>query len=492
MGQRDSEVVFVLTGTGPEYWKDSDPRIQDAKLFQHKQYYTVEFANVFARFLLQNGGVCAQAMRATRLPFEESGCQVTQLTRRNTAAMAMLACDIMQSGAFMQLRNTNLKTLGRHQEFRSVSIDATHKLSLKVMGQRRTHGHNWVSVVGFRGSPIALTESRGEGVQVLTAVLKQAVPEAYRAQVVNVSSDVCNGKLYTSIKNIFPNLKYLSLDPMHLCFRVDSHTKKSGVKPTVVGLVMRSIMRKFSIAGKKSSESPYVGQTSARLSSDEQNAVNQIKAGDMPMKTAKGMLTSMDPNTPMVSLKEFALLLAAVVKVYPERMDSKFDKTTLRASLVNAASHERFGWYLNNVQYRSSLSKGLEEYLGVGTTRNEQLHAKLNSSFRNTVRISKRALAAEAGCWLTAEMALFARALSKKTTRRMSRADMLPLVFSKMKVFTPALWQDFIQHAPEAWVPEKTKTTSSERKRKGPSLEQEQVYAAIRAKTADRKRRRIF
>ena len=299
MGKRDNEVVFVLTGTGPEYWKNNDNRLRNAKLFQSKQYYTMEFANVFTRFLLQNGGCHARAMRATRLSFEAAGCEVTALMNRNTQAMATMACDIMTSKALKQLRDTNLETLGKQKEFRSVSIDATYKLSLKVTTQSGKHGHNWVSVVGFRGSPIALHESKGEGVQVLTSVLKQAVPDAYKDQVENVSSDVCGGKLYTSLQGIFPKLTHLTLDPMHLCFRVDSCTKKSGVKPTVVGLVLRSIMGKFSMVKKKCSESPHVGQAPARLSQEEQKAVDLIKTGGMDMKTAKDTLTSMGPNNPI-------------------------------------------------------------------------------------------------------------------------------------------------------------------------------------------------
>jgi len=134
----------------------------------------MDFANVFARFLFQNGGAYTKALRDVRSSLEQGGCEVAQLTHRNSQALATLACDVMLSDAFESIRSKCLTTFGRFLEFRSISIDATYKLSLKVMGQRRTHGHNWVSVMGTRGSPLALFENRGESVTGLTEVLNKS------------------------------------------------------------------------------------------------------------------------------------------------------------------------------------------------------------------------------------------------------------------------------------------------------------------------------
>jgi len=192
---------------------------------------------------------------------------------------------------------------------------------------------------------VALEESRGESAQTIVDVLKRSVPDRFKHQVVNVSTDVANAKVYTELKAVFPNLTYLSLDPMHLCFMVDRHTKKRGIRPTVVGLVMRNIMRKFSMTSKEDMGESFIGGLSNRLTQQENDAVNHIKNGDIPMAKAKAILQGMNPNVPMQSLEEFATLLAAVVRVYPERVDTTFDKTTMRASLVHAASRSRFGWY---------------------------------------------------------------------------------------------------------------------------------------------------
>ena len=54
-------------------------------------------------------------------------------------------------------------------------------------------------------------------------------------------------KLFEVLRVMLPQLQSMSRDAMHLCFAVDSHTKKHRIRPTVTGLAMRSIMGKFNI-----------------------------------------------------------------------------------------------------------------------------------------------------------------------------------------------------------------------------------------------------
>jgi hypothetical protein len=47
---------------------------------------------------------------------------------------------------------------------------------------------------------------------------------------------------------------------------------------------------------------------------------------------------------------------------------------------LNASSAVRFEWYMNECRCRSTLSADDEKWLAVGTTRNEQIHARLNAT----------------------------------------------------------------------------------------------------------------
>ena len=96
------------------------------------------------------------------------------------------------------------------------------------------------------------------------------------------------------------------------------------------------------------------------------------------------------------------------------------------------------------------------------------------------------------GTWLTAEMSLFAGVLQKKTTKRVTRADLLPVAFSKVRFFSHDTWADFINKKAEDWVPTPQVVPKETRKRRGPSDEQEMIFKEISAKIVRRKRSRVL
>ena len=105
--------------------------------------------------------------------------------------------------------------------------------------------------------------------------------------------------------------------------------------------------------------------------------------------------------------------------------------------------------------------------------------------------ISKRCLSAEIETWLTTEMAVCARAMRSKLTKKINRADILGYVLKSLHAFTKAKFRSFIQAEEVAWefgaLPMKRKA-----ERKGPKQEQYDVYDSIRAKTVKRRRSTLF
>ena len=157
LGPRDSAVVLVFTGKGPQYWARSDSRLPDAKSFAHDRFYTLDFANMYARHLLQTGGMHLPGLRALRSAWRGEGCEVTQLVvNRKTDVIANMPCDIMESAAMEAFKLKHQKILHKRQEYKAISIDATYELALKVMGQSRMQKHSWVTFVGMRRSPLGI------------------------------------------------------------------------------------------------------------------------------------------------------------------------------------------------------------------------------------------------------------------------------------------------------------------------------------------------
>ena len=256
---------------------------------------------------------------------------------------------------------------------------------------------------------------------------------------------------------------------------------------------MRSIMGKFCFSPTGVAEAaPYCGGPLPAPTPGEREQVNHIRDGDQPHQQAVGILKAMDPNTPMRNLEEFAGLLAAIVVVCPERVDTKHDGTTLRRVLLHACTPERFQWYMNNIRYRSVVPKAVDAYMATGTIRNEQLHARLNSHFRTAVHISKRMLSAEVNTWILADMMVFARALTTKRSRGVKRADLGPYVFSTAKAFSKVSWGAFceVQHA--GWERGGKRDKRGPSKRRGPTAVQVDIYDVIRAKTAKRPRASVY
>eukprot|EP00959_Pyramimonas_sp_CCMP1952_P192851 4032624-Pyramimonas_sp.AAC.1 len=72
----------------------------------------------------------------------------------------------------------------------------------------------------------------------------------------------------------------------------------------------------------------------------------------------------MDPNAPMQSREQFAMLMAAIARVYPERMDVQYDKGTLRAQFIAACAPDRAEFYMNNIRYRARLTPEENSSLG--------------------------------------------------------------------------------------------------------------------------------
>lgn len=491
MGLADRNMVLVLTADGPQYWSRSDSRLEEAKKWGVDRYHTMDFANLFLQHLQTESGVYNKALRSMKQGWQRAGCEVTQLMHRNTQSLASISCDLMESEAICTIREGCQRKLLESGEYTSISVDATYKLSLKALGQYRNQGHNYTSVVGVRGSALALFPGRGESPLALREAAEHAVPVFARDAVQHVSSDVSSRGYYMELGKAFPCLKSMSLAPMHVCFAVDRHTKKHGIRPTCVGLVMRVIMGKFDMPDpSKPNETFYAGEKIQALTDKERRFVAMIKSGSMPESRAALVLKKMDPNAPMKTLVEFAELLAAVVVIYPERLDVRDDKTTLRSVLCNAASPERYQWYMNNVRHRTSLPPALEAKLGCGTTRNEQIHATVNRLYRTAICISRRVLDTQLAFWCVTSQMMFVRTLRRKLTRKMKVVDVNACMTASTCAFDALTWRKFAQMPAKLWKGsgQPAMAKRGKVKRGGPTDRQRSVYEAMLAKKTKVKR----
>ena len=234
----------------------------------------------------------------------------------------------MESSAVSDLCSRHLARFAENGEFRSLSIDSTYKLSLKVTGQTASQKNNFTTILGLRGSPVAIAEGNAEAPKAVREQMEASLPARHRALVEHVALDQTSAKMHSELKRACPGLQCISLDAMHLCFAVDKHTTRKGIRPTVVGLVLRSIMGKFNVRDdSRRSQTFYTRVEKLTQTTHELLLLSKVHDGSMPRNPARECLTSMDPNTPISSRTEFVRLIAALVVVYPERLDKVMDKT---------------------------------------------------------------------------------------------------------------------------------------------------------------------
>jgi hypothetical protein len=322
-----------------------------------------------------------------------------------------------------------------------------------------------------------------------------AVPRRWRSSVEHGALDVASGKLHEVISSAFSSYKGTSLDPMHLPFNIDKQFKKFQrklVKSSLTGRVARTIMGKFSIPdATRKSERFYTGSP-IQPTQKEKDLMSYITGQPMRKPDAKRILLKMNPKVAVKSREEFVELVAAVVSIYTDKLDVKTNSTTLRNILTAACQPPRIEWYLNNVRFRSRLSSDANEWLGTGTTRNENLHALLNAQYSNIVSISKQMLIAELQTWLTGEMVVFVQTFKNHTTVGVKRADRRAIILAKVDVFTDGVWKQHVASKCPVWTKSECRGARVNRKSTKKLSVQEEIYQKIQSKAVKGKRKRVY
>ena len=112
------------------------------------------------------------------------------------------------------------KSMELTDEWHYVSMDATIKVCLKVLGQEsyraETAWRRLLTVRGRTGAVLLLHPLQNESSEQLVDVLEGSFTADQIALMVHVATDSPSEKLYTHLKTICPRLACLMLDPVHL------------------------------------------------------------------------------------------------------------------------------------------------------------------------------------------------------------------------------------------------------------------------------------
>ena len=254
-----------------------------------------------------------------------------------------------------------------------------------------------------------------------------------------VFSDEPSHRLWTALREVFPMLRILALDPVHLPLVYEYATWR---KRTTGSRLLRVIMGKFSKFHDGTPEAAwgasFIGTGERPLDPEERIARERILSGLMPKRRSTHIIKTIDGTAPFWSRVEFIEALAALSAMHPEDMCRKVTgaNKSLRRLLWSAAAPGRIDWFLNNQRIRHGIAPQRLTLLPTGTTSNESLHFELNNVFRQTRMLHQSTLALKLRIFSARKQVSHNSALYHATTKQ------IPSSLNLAAVLATPMWTD--------------------------------------------------
>ncbi|CAE7313439.1 unnamed protein product, partial [Symbiodinium microadriaticum] len=441
----DKKIGLVLTHDGPQYW--SLQAVQQGELRRLRNlYYTRPFAQLCFREVL----MCSAKVYAlhARLLAIFPGATSSLLPCHANHWWPMIE-DIFLSERVRSFEQELENELVQHQEFEFISMDATLRCCLPVMGQAHPrasrevkaqavfHGESALTRASWlrrTNAVLMLAATATEETEILVQAMAEKLPAAGLQQVRCVTVDNPSGKLWKGLRCICPNLQILCLDPVHLAMTCEYASSR---KRTAMSKTLRAILQKLSVRSSRCTENTwgtiFRGDNAKPLTHEEQKARSQIEDRSMPLKKATAVLEHLNASVPFFERAEWSKSLAALAAVYRQDMDRVVPGPNRKVYelLHSAAAAERTEWYFNNLRARHAIATSRLSLLPVGTTSNESLHHETNNFFRETQKNHKTTLSLRLKILQFSKQMAHNAALYHETTRQMAEAEVLARTSSR-------------------------------------------------------------
>ncbi|CAE7836609.1 unnamed protein product [Symbiodinium sp. CCMP2592] len=342
----------------------------------------------------------------------ESGNKLSTLLPTFSSHWLPILEDISSSTAFCAKIAVMTKSMEANDEWHYVSMDATIKVCLKLLGQesyraskaRRdaapfgddTAWRRILTVRGRTGAVLLLQPLQNESSEQLVDVLKDNFTVDQLGRIVHVATDSPSEKLYTHLKVICPRLACLMLDPIHLAivYEYGFWNKRSAGSKQLRRILTKCVNVDMELEDYEWN-SYYDGTMSRPLNREEEKYRAMILNLSMPHRTANNVLDSLRTDLPFYSRLEFIKCIAALCQRYRTEVERKAagPNKEIYKILWSSCAPDRLEWLMNNVRARQRIRRSYVKFLPRGTSSNEALHAELNSWSRSTNTMHRSTLA---------------------------------------------------------------------------------------------------
>ena len=202
--QIDNTVGYVMDDNGPRIMAFHSIKKRHDLRRVGNLHYTYNFACAFLQAAVAGNGSLQRIFTTFLGNCTRHSGQMSSLIPRATNGFSMNVLeDLMYSEPFQQHRRALLDECREHDEFRYISIDATFKINLKVIGQASFHSSQSArehavipeDEAGYRTltcrgpTAVLIRVVRSEKAVVVVDALANSLTDEYRPQVLHVASD---------------------------------------------------------------------------------------------------------------------------------------------------------------------------------------------------------------------------------------------------------------------------------------------------------------
>ncbi|CAE7582461.1 unnamed protein product [Symbiodinium sp. CCMP2592] len=366
-------------------------------------FYDHDFADAF----LQAAAAHNASLHKIQAYFLErctrnDGKLASVIPRGNNGFWTNVLEDLMGSPLLEAYTAKLMDRCAQAEEFKYISLDATFKINLKIIGQANFHSsastrsqaiipedeaaYRTMTCRGRTGATLALCGIRSEKSSILADALRSSFTNTQRAQVLHVASDAPSAEMFQTLKEVLPNLQSLSLDAMHIVMVYDQNmNNRRTAGSRWLAVIMNKFRKRHSSRTQASWGEFYSGGTLGSAPQDVRSMRDCLSEPDMSENAARELLERLDPDTPWLTEVDFLQALVAHFSFFREELRKvTFTGVSLHRLIVNVASPAKFQWLLNDTRYRHSINRQELVLLPSGTTSNESLHHEVNVWFRET------------------------------------------------------------------------------------------------------------
>ena len=367
-------------------------------------YYNRSFANAFLCSAVASRCSFRQIAATFTTSATRSGGQLSSLLPEASHSFwCSVMEDLMQSPHMAAKMHELLNECEIKSEFEYLSIDATVKCMMKILGQARFNQsqedreaaaiddmnsvYKLLTVRGRSNAVLALRGIKSEASALIADALSSSFSSSQRLQVSHIASDCPSPEMLANLKAVCPNLKSLSLDAMHIVMVYEqNHNNRSTKGSRWLATVMNKFRNVMPDCSAQSWGPMYTGVEQISYTAEEKRLSALIVNKDMSEVEAKAVLEGMDPDVPYRTETQFLESMAAICSLFADEMTkTTFAGPTLHRLLVNLTTPAKIQWLFNDTRYRHACKMSQICLLPSGTTSNESLHHEINSWFREIV-----------------------------------------------------------------------------------------------------------